>query len=451
MQGDKTPPNERKDVDQTVFVPRPGGRRRGGAAAESATQPVADGFGDAGAALPEGVGANPLLRASASLFVLVRQLKAVRQHHDVPGLRREVTEAIHLFDSEARRAGVDTKTTAQAAYALCALIDETVLGTPWGLESVWAKQSLLIIFYKEYTAGETFFNFIKKAKETPKEYMDLLEFYFVCISLGFQGRFRVESGGVNELARIKDDLFNIIVRERGRPDPELSVRWRGVSDKAPAVSRVIPLWTVAVATLGLLLLGYAFFTYRLNAASDVTYAKIAGLAPVAARSAPVSIPTVIETNPQQMSQRLRVTLDAEIRARQPDVEDVGHATRIVLYNRGMFASGGANGEAQFQPLIRKIALFLADQNAAGPFVVTGHTDNVPIRSLRFPSNHDLSRARADAVADVLVASGIDRAKLRINGVADSEPIASNATADGRAKNRRVEILFSLTQAQEAAQ
>lgn len=451
MQSDDDPPQHGNDVDRTIFVPNPGGRRRGGAAADSVTPPLADTPTETGAPLPEGVGANPLLRASASLFALVRQLKAVRQHNDVPGLRRDVIEAVQRFDADARRAGVDGKTTAQAAYALCALIDESVLGTPWGLESFWAKQSLLITFYKEYTAGETFFNFIKKAKNTPSEYIDLLEFFFVCLSLGFQGRFRLESGGANELARIKEDLYNTIIRERGRPDPELSIRWRGVSEKAPAVSRIVPFWAVAVATLAILLVGYALYSYSLNARSDLAFQKIAGLTPASARPTPVSVPPVAEASPKRTSERVRVSLDPEIRARQVDVEDLGHATRIIIYNRGMFASGGANVSAQFEPLMQKIALFLADQSQPGPFTVTGHTDNVPIRSLRFPSNFDLSKARADAVADMLVAAGANRGKLRINGVADSEPIASNATADGRAQNRRVEILIPAVQAQEAAQ
>jgi type VI secretion system protein ImpK len=75
-------------------------------------------------------------------------------------------------------------------------------------------------------------------------------------------------------------------------------------------------------------------------------------------------------------------------------------------------------------------------------LITGHTDNQPIRSLRYPSNWDLSKARADAVKAVL-AQTVRPERLRAEGRADSEPVAPNDTPQGRAQNRRVELtLFS---------
>jgi type VI secretion system protein ImpK len=74
----------------------------------------------------------------------------------------------------------------------------------------------------------------------------------------------------------------------------------------------------------------------------------------------------------------------------------------------------------------------------GQVDVIGHSDNVPIRTFRFPSNWELSRARAESVARLL-AAGIGPARVRADGRGDSEPVAANDTPQGRAKNRRVEI------------
>ena len=74
----------------------------------------------------------------------------------------------------------------------------------------------------------------------------------------------------------------------------------------------------------------------------------------------------------------------------------------------------------------------------GRVLVSGHTDNVPIRSARFPSNWHLSQARAQAVQQIL-AEKIGAARIQSEGRADSEPIASNVTVGGRARNRRVEV------------
>ncbi len=92
------------------------------------------------------------------------------------------------------------------------------------------------------------------------------------------------------------------------------------------------------------------------------------------------------------------------------------------------------------PLLERIARALAV--VPGRVVVLGHTDNQPInRAGRFPSNWDLSRERAKAVVADLAASGPDASRFSSEGRADSEPIASNSTAEGRARNRRVEIVL----------
>lgn len=73
--------------------------------------------------------------------------------------------------------------------------------------------------------------------------------------------------------------------------------------------------------------------------------------------------------------------------------------------------------------------------------VAGHTDNVPIRSARFPSNWELSSARAGSVVRLLEASGVPAGRMRATGYADTRPEARNDTSRGRARNRRVEILL----------
>ena len=73
-------------------------------------------------------------------------------------------------------------------------------------------------------------------------------------------------------------------------------------------------------------------------------------------------------------------------------------------------------------------------------LITGHTDNQPIRSMRFPSNWHLSEERADAVKGAL-ATLVEPARMRAEGKADAEPVAANDTPANRARNRRVEIVL----------
>lgn len=81
-------------------------------------------------------------------------------------------------------------------------------------------------------------------------------------------------------------------------------------------------------------------------------------------------------------------------------------------------------------------------------VVVGHTDALPIRSARFPSNWELSGARAGSVVRYLEANGVARQRMRAVGLADTQPLADNSTLEGRAGNRRVELVLETPQAAE---
>ena len=92
------------------------------------------------------------------------------------------------------------------------------------------------------------------------------------------------------------------------------------------------------------------------------------------------------------------------------------------------------------PLLNEIASLL-NVDRTHPIVVEGYTDNVPIDTAEFPSNWELSTARATTVVQYLIAHGVDENRLGAAGYAQLHPIASNATPAGRALNRRVEIVF----------
>src|SRR6185436_14295674 len=115
----------------------------------------------------------------------------------------------------------------------------------------------------------------------------------------------------------------------------------------------------------------------------------------------------------------------------------GQSIIIRVGSLDTFPSGSATVLETFKPTGLKIAAALAKE--PGDIRVTGHTDNVAIFTVRFPSNYDLSLERAQAVAAVLKPGIPDQSRLKIEGKADTQPVAPNNTEEGRAKNRRVEI------------
>jgi len=135
--------------------------------------------------------------------------------------------------------------------------------------------------------------------------------------------------------------------------------------------------------------------------------------------------------------RLTPFLADEIQRGLVSVDDRVDRSIVTILGDGLFKPGDVTVTTARQPLILRIADAIT--RVPGQVDVVGHTDNTPIRTLRFPSNFELSTARAESVTGLL-ATRVSPARLRAAGRGESEPTASNETPEGRAKNRRVEII-----------
>ncbi len=138
---------------------------------------------------------------------------------------------------------------------------------------------------------------------------------------------------------------------------------------------------------------------------------------------------------------LKKALNDEIRKGLVEVMSKENQVMIRVRERGSFKSGRANIQAAFVPTLDKISRILG--KTRGHIVVAGHTDDVPISTRRFPSNWELSAARAATFVHFLKRRGkIDPKRLEIRAYADTQPLDPAKTPQARAKNRRVEILLS---------
>ncbi len=124
---------------------------------------------------------------------------------------------------------------------------------------------------------------------------------------------------------------------------------------------------------------------------------------------------------------------------QPVIERRGLAIRV-LTDSLLFSSGSATLQARGDPLLGEIGALL-NVDRVHPVSVEGNTDDVPIHTAAFPSNWELSTARASTVVRFLIAAGVQARRLSATGYAELRPLASNATPAGRARNRRVEIVL----------
>jgi len=183
---DKDDPFFDMDDERTIIKPNPGGRQR---AAPRRRERRRD--PDQKIELSERPGLNKLEKSAAVLLNLLSQIRNTSSHPNPTDLHKQLAHEIQRFEASAQHEGLVPETIFIARYALCTTIDEFVMSTPWGSGSIWNKQSLLSMFHKETHGGERFFQMLKKLSQDPSRNIDLLELLYVCLALGFQGRYRV--------------------------------------------------------------------------------------------------------------------------------------------------------------------------------------------------------------------------------------------------------------------
>ena len=440
------------DDDKTILRPRPGGRSSG---QTRFNKPHDDSFDQTriqeNLASFKNTSANPIIAASISLLSLIAQLRTTINHPDVEGLRIKIIDEIKQFEQKLKHTQFPNEEILAARYCLCTFIDETVLNTPWGHHSSWPVKSLLVVFHQEAFGGEKFFVILKNCQQQPNKHLDLLEFLYFCLCLGFQGRYRVADHGLSHLEEIRENTFQILQRQRGDVERPLSLKWQGIKDKRHVLTKLVPLWVIGAISASVLMLTFFGFLYFINTSSDPVLSRLYVLKDsVNVTPPPVQISI---TEPTEISEPIQIPvvqkisfyeelsefLAIEIKA--GDVVLLKRNDRIVIriMSPGFFAAGSDKINVKYYALLDKISQALSA--VSDRITVVGHTDSTAIFSAKFPSNWDLSKARALSVSEVLTNNNKLKTTILTEGRADTQPMVANDSAEHKAMNRRVEIVI----------
>lgn len=453
MADEDDPFAEPDDNERTVIRPNPGGRRKvaetpAAAPAAAVAPAMADGAPPPADETSERemasglTGTNPLNASAATLFSLISRIRNRAQHADPDAMRRSVVAEIRAFENRALKAGVDAQNVKVARYAICATVDDVVLNTPWGGSSSWAQKSLVGTFHRETVGGDRFYDLLARLEQAPAQNLHMLEFLYVCLSLGFEGRLRVEQGGAEKHMTIRQGLARIIRGQRGEVEWGLSPMWQGVTKPHKPVSFWKPFW-ISVGVLGLIL-GSTFMglSYALTNGAERVMGQMSVLDPGTTASLverglnPPPPPPL----PQEQIERVKEFLEAEIKDGLVTVFQDARTITVRLKGSGMFASSSDRLNDRFVTPLSRVASALKE--TTGPVIIVGHSDSIPLsRSSRFKNNQGLSLARAESVRKTIAKSMDAPERLQAEGRADKEPIATNKTREGRAANRRIEVVL----------
>lgn len=415
------------DAGRTFVMPTPGQRPAVGATPFDNIARGADVAADLGA--PD-TGLNTLVALANPLLALVPQIRTTTHLADPAALKESMAAGLRDFEAKARAAGIASERVLAARYILCTLLDETAASTPWGGSGQWARHNLLVSFHNEAYGGEKVFQLMAKLAEDVPANRDLLELIYAVITMGFEGRYRVIEGGKTQLDTVRDRLAQLLKQARGDYVQPLAQHWQGAPQARRLMLSWLPLWVTGAVTALVLLAVYLGLTFALSGHSDPVFGAIQSL-----RLAPPVPPTPIPA----AKPRLAHFLQADVRSGLVAVRDEIDRSVITLRGDGLFDAGSASLSENREAIMTRIAQALVQ--VPGNVLVTGHTDNQPIRSMRFPSNWHLSQERADTVRDLLQANGVAKERIRSEGRADGEPVVDNTTASNRAVNRRVEVIL----------
>jgi len=387
--------------------------------------------------LPEVLsGANPLAVAANPLLNLIPQIRVMAHHPDPAQLRDYLVQQVQLFERRAREVPLPQEVVIGARYALCTALDETAAKTPWGGGGAWSRHSLLVTFHNETWGGEKFFQVLARLVQDPKKHIDLIEMMAVCIALGFEGRYGVVDNGRTQLETLRRRLVEIIAGVRGELNHPLSQHWQGAQSDQRATWGFLPLWITAGTTLLVLVAIYFLYSFLLADKSSNVFSAITGIRlPKAQAAVPMA-------KPPAPVNRFALFLAPEIREGLVTVRDEADRSVVILRGDGLFDSGSTEVKSRYMPVLARVAAAL--NTVPGAVLVTGYTDNVPIRTVRFPSNYELSQARADVVSRIVDERLTVRNRMRAEGRADSDPVVPNDSADNRSRNRRVEVTLLLS-------
>ncbi|HEJ7119362.1 type VI secretion system protein ImpK [Serratia marcescens] len=374
---------------------------------------------------------NPLIAAAIPVLLQVERVRDQKQLNPA-AVRAQIVREIQQFQQTLLADHIAPGDVDKLAYLLCSYVDECCMST---LESGELNLSLLVEFYRDAWGGEKCFEHLQDYLAASPRNKEILAFYDLILSLGFEGQFHVMERGAVLLADVRNRLDGYLYSQ----NPTQTLADAEPSNVVRKATRITPLKLLCYG-LAIALLAYASAAWYLHDQSRALRNAILAWTPPQPRKI-----NIMETLPQPLPQILSEGW-LEVRA-DP------RGWLLIFTSDGAFATGQSKLSEEFKKKrnIERLGEALAPW--PGDLEVIGHTDNKPYRNTSSNSNLKLSEARAQTVADKLresLANSKYNRTVTSVGKGDQEPLDDNATEEGRRRNRRVDILWKIGEREMAS-
>lgn len=199
------------------------------------------------------------------IFLIVIRMREAEDLGAPEALRKLILHYLDLFKKNCRAMEFNPAVVNDAVYALVALLDETVMSTPGECRNFWVTSPVQLELFGDNLAGEGFFRRLEKLMEEPEKNKDVLEIYYLCLSLGFEGKYKL--GNASERNVVIDSLARLLLKAGRHSVTSLSPHGRRTMAKdlfKRGGRKVFPLWAVCTTGVVLLLIFYGIMHYLSN-------------------------------------------------------------------------------------------------------------------------------------------------------------------------------------------
>jgi type VI secretion system protein ImpK len=204
---------------------------------------------------------NALLDCARPVFQKVSWIK--RDSASLPEDFFDQAQATFLaFERDALQAGVNSRMVHEAKYALVAFVDELVVGSTWTKKAEWMSQPLQLALFGEHLAGEGFYQHLSDLRQFGAQFIDALEIYYLCLQLGFMGKYRLQQKEV--FLGLQADLRSQIEATRGVGDGCLSASLGAQTSGVMKVNRLASWWVLVGVPFVIIVLMYVGFSFSIN-------------------------------------------------------------------------------------------------------------------------------------------------------------------------------------------
>ncbi|WP_417292631.1 type IVB secretion system protein IcmH/DotU [Desulfovibrio porci] len=232
-------------------------------------------------------GLNPLVNAASPLLLEIVRLREAGEA-DLEALRLRLEAEIRGFSAQAAALGVSEAQVNAAQYLLCTALDESVTTSSIpGAQGDWQHHSLLSTFHQDTWGGEIFFDVLSRTMEQPASRLYLLELIYLLLSLGFEGKYRLQDRGPLALESLRDQIYRQISLLRGEASPDLAPKI-SVEPFKNKTYAYVPFWLIAAVMVFSISVMFWGFSHSLSGKADPLIARFEQHVPTGAASVPLA-------------------------------------------------------------------------------------------------------------------------------------------------------------------